>query len=206
MKVVIYARVSTQNQDYARQTAELSLYAQKMDWEIAGIYEEKVSGYKANNDRPVLSSMLSFIRTNHIDKVICWELSRLGRNTVEVLRLINELNSMKTSLYIKNYNIETLTESGDVNPLSQFMLQVLSSIAEMERSSIRQRVASGYDNYLRTGGRVGRKSGYKKAADDILAENKDVVKLLKQGFSVRKIMKLTDKSSGLVQKVKKLAA
>jgi hypothetical protein len=48
------------------------------------------------------------------------------------------------------------------------------------------------------------KEGFKKDDDILLSEYKDVVKLLKQGFSVRKVMKLTDRSSGLVQKVKKL--
>jgi DNA invertase Pin-like site-specific DNA recombinase len=74
----------------------------------------------------------------------------------------------------------------------------------MERTTIRQRIKSGYDNYRNSGGRVGRKEGFKKNEETLLNENRDVVKLLKQGFSIRKTMKLTDKSSGLVQKVKKL--
>ena len=74
----------------------------------------------------------------------------------------------------------------------------------MERTTIRQRIKSGYDNYRKSGGVVGRKEGYKKSDDLILEENKDVVKLLKQGYSVRKVMKLTDRSSGLVQKIRKL--
>ena len=74
----------------------------------------------------------------------------------------------------------------------------------MERTTIRQRVKSGYDSYRKNGGKVGRKEGYKKDNETLLAEHKDIVKLLKQNLSVRKIMKLTDKSSGTVQKVKGL--
>ena len=74
----------------------------------------------------------------------------------------------------------------------------------MERTTIRQRIKSGYDNFRMNGGKVGRKEGYRKTEDMILEENKDVVKLLKQGYSVRKVMKLTDRSSGLVQKVKRM--
>jgi DNA invertase Pin-like site-specific DNA recombinase len=84
------------------------------------------------------------------------------------------------------------------------MIQILTSISEMERTTIRQRIKSGYDNFRKKGGKVGRKEGFKKDDDILLSEYKDVVKLLKQGFSVRKVMKLTDRSSGLVQKVKKL--
>lgn len=74
----------------------------------------------------------------------------------------------------------------------------------MEKTTIRQRIKSCYDNFRKNGGVVGRKEGFKKDDQTILAENKDIVRLLRQGLSVRKIMKLTEKSSGTVQKVKKL--
>lgn len=66
------------------------------------------------------------------------------------------------------------------------------------------RVKSGYENFRKNGGKVGRKEGFKKDNELILSEHKEVVKLLRQGYSVRKVVKLTDKSSGTVQKVKKL--
>ncbi len=128
----------------------------------------------------------------------------LGRNTIEVLKTIKLLNENCISLYIKNYNIETLNDKCEINPLSQFMIEILNSVSTMERTAIRQRVKSGYDFYRKNGGKVGRKEGYKKDDEAILAEHKDAVKLLKQGLSVRKVMKLTDKSSGTIQKVKKL--
>lgn len=204
MKAVIYSRVSTTAQDYKRQTEELLDYASRYNIEVAGIFEEKISGAKNNDERPALSEMVSFIKENDVQKVLCWELSRIGRNTIEVLKTISFLTENKISLFIKNYNIETLDEQGKTNPLSQFMIQVLTSISEMERSTIRLRVKSGYDSFRNNGGKVGRKEGYKKDTDTLLAEHKDIVKLLKQNYSVRKIMKLTDKSSGTVQKVKKV--
>lgn len=204
IKVVIYSRVSTMSQDYKRQTEELSEYSQKMGFELVGIFEEKVSGVKNNEDRPKLMEMITFIKENKIDKILTWEMSRLGRNTIEVLQTIKLLNENCISLFIKNYNIETLNDKCEVNPLSQFMLQVLSSVSEMEVNSIRSRIKSGYDSYRKNGGKVGRKEGFRKDETQILTENKDVVKLLKQEFSVRKVMKLTDKSSGTVQKIKKI--
>lgn len=206
MRVVIYARVSSAIQDYQRQTSELRDYAGKMNWEVVQIFEEKISGAKNNDERPKLMEMIQYIKDNKIDKVLCWELSRLGRNTIEVLKTIKLLNDNCISLYIKNYNIETLNEKCEVNALSQFMIQILTSVSEMERTTIRQRIKSGYDNFRKQGGKVGRKDGFRKSDEAILNENKDVVKLLKQGYSVRKVMKLADKSSGLVQKVKKLIA
>lgn len=202
LQVVIYSRVSTAIQDYKRQTEELMEYSAKQNFIVARIFEEKISGAKDNEDRPALMEMISFIKENKIDKVLCWELSRIGRNTIEVLKTIKLLTENKISLYIKNHNIETLDDKGEANPLSQFMIQILTSVSEMERTTIRQRIKSGYESYRKNGGRVGRKEGYKKDDNALLTEHKDIVKLLKQNLSVRKIMKLTDKSSGTVQKIK----
>jgi DNA invertase Pin-like site-specific DNA recombinase len=204
MNVVIFSRVSTVTQDYKRQTNELNDYARANGLIVLKVFEEKVSGGKLNSERPVLLQMIGFVKTHNVAKVLCWELSRIGRNTIEVLNTIKLLNENGISLYIKNYNIETLNEKGESNPLSQFMIQILTSVSEMEKSTIRQRIKSGYENFRRQGGKVGRKDGYKKDNDLLLTEHKDVVKLLRQGYSVRKVMKLTDKSSGTVQKMKKL--
>lgn len=204
MKVVIYSRVSTQIQDYKIQTDELKEYAKKMSWEVLDTFEEKISGGKENEARPKLMEMIDYVKKNQIDKVLCWELSRIGRNTIEVLNTIKLLNENCISLYIKNYNIETLNDKCEVNPLSNFMIQILTSVSEMEKTTIRQRVKSGYDNFRKNGGKVGRKEGFKKDDEIILNENKKVIKLLRQGYSVRKIMKLADKSNGLVMKVKKI--
>lgn len=204
MKVVIYARVSTNSQDYKRQTEELKEFSNKMNYEVVSVFEEKISGAKTNEERPQLMKMINFIKSNKIDKVLCWELSRLGRNTIEVLKTIQLLNENCISLYIQNHNIETLNEKCEINPMSQFLIQILTSVSEMEKTQIRQRIKSGYESFRKNGGKVGRKEGFKKDEETLLNEHKDIVKLLKQGYSVRKAMKLTDKSSGTVQKIKKL--
>jgi DNA invertase Pin-like site-specific DNA recombinase len=204
MNVVIASRVSTSIQDNKRQVEELKDFSKRMNYNVVNVFEEIISGAKKNEERPELMKMIQYIQQNKVDKVLCWELSRLGRNTIEVLKTIQMFNENKISLYIKNYNIETLTEDKEINPLSQFMIQILTSVSEMERTQIRQRVKSGYEVYRSNGGKVGRKEGFRKSDDLLLDEHKDVVKLLKQGISVRNIMKITTKSSGTIQKVKKL--
>lgn len=204
MRVVIQARVSTNSQDYKRQIEELLDYSKMMNYEVVAIFEEKISGGKTNEERPELMKMINFIKKNKIDKVLCWELSRIGRNTIEVLKTIQLLNDNCISLYIKNHNIETLNDKCEINPMSQFLIQILTSVSEMEKTQIRQRIKSGYESYRKNGGKVGRKEGFKKDNETLLTEHKDVVKLLKQGYSVRKTMKLTDKSSGTIQKIKKI--
>ena len=71
--------------------------------------------------------------------------------------------------------------------------------------TIDQRLIGGYIAARKNGIKVGRKKGIQiKSDEQFLKENKDVAKLLKQGYAVRKIMKLENKSSGTVQKVKKM--
>jgi DNA invertase Pin-like site-specific DNA recombinase len=204
MKVVILSRVSTNTQDNQRQINELTDYSKNRNWDVVKVFEEKISGITKNEERPVLLDMITFIQKNNIDKVLCWELSRIGRKIVEVLETIELLNEKKISLFIKNYNLETLDDNKEVLPLSQFMIQILSSVNQMERLQIRQRIKSGYDNYRKSGGTVGRKKGYKKSDDIILDEHRDIIKYIRQGQSVRNTMKLTGKSSGTIQKVKRL--
>lgn len=204
MRVIIFSRVSTSIQDNQRQIDELREYSQKMNFDVVKVFEEKISGGKKNEERPILLEMIQFVKENQIDKVLCWELSRLGRNTIEVLMTIELLNENCISLFIKNYNIETLNDKCEINPLSQFMIQILTSVSQMERSQIRQRIKSGYDSFRKNGGKVGRKNGFTKDKETLLNQHKDVVKYLRQGQSVRNTMKLTGKSSGTVQKIKGL--
>jgi DNA invertase Pin-like site-specific DNA recombinase len=197
--------VSTQIQDYTRQTDELLEYASKMGYSVERIFEEKISGAKKNEERKELMAMIDYIKNHKISKILTWELSRIGRSAVQVLQTIELLNQVKVSLFIKNYNLETLNPDGTLNPLSQFMVQILNSVNEMERQTIVQRLKSGYIAARKSGIKVGRKTGVQiKTDEQFLKENKDVAKLLKQGYAVRKIMKLENKSSGTVQKVKKM--
>ncbi len=203
-KVVIFARVSTSIQDYDRQVNELTALASTRDWKIEGIFAEKISGAKKNTDRIELKRMIESVEANHIDKVIVTELSRLGRDTLQVLEVIELLNSKGISLYIANYSIETLTEEGKVNPMSQFLITILAEVARMERKTIKERMDSGYSNYRANGGKVGRKVGYKKSENDMLEQYAEEVKYLKKGLALRTISKLTGTSVNTISKCKRL--
>lgn len=117
-KVVIFARVSTSNQEYDRQVNELTVLAANNNWKVCACFTEKISGAKANTERTELLRMVEYVTNNAIDKVLVTELSRLGRNTLGVLEVIELLNSKKVSIYIQNYAIETLTPEGAINPMS----------------------------------------------------------------------------------------
>lgn len=204
MNTVIYTRVSTNVQDYQRQIEELQQLASSHDWNVLQVFSEKVSGAKKNEERQELSKMLDYINNNQVDKVLVWELSRLGRNTLEVLKSIDVLNSMGVSLFIKNYGIETLDAEGKPNVMAQFLVTILAEVARMERSTIKERMNSGYQKYRADGGKVGRKHGYKKNNDKLHEEYADVFRLLKKGLSLRNIAKLTNHSINTVVKCKSI--
>jgi DNA invertase Pin-like site-specific DNA recombinase len=197
INAVIYSRVSSigNRQDTERQTNELREYAGRMGYNLVGVYEEKISGFKKLEDRPVLSQMLNDITKIRIDKVLTWELSRIGRNVIQGLSFIEELNSRKVSLFIKNYNLETLYEDKSINPLTMFMVQILASVAAMETETTKSRFQSGYRNYINNGGKVGRKPGHTISDEDLLKKYPEVGKLLKRGLSIRQISKLTENTS-----------
>ncbi len=204
MKTIIYSRVSTQGQDYSRQIDELQAYAVSHSWIVSAIFSEKISGAKKNNERLGLSRMMDYIDAHQVDKVLIWELSRLGRNTIEVLKTIELLNEAKVSLFIKNYNIETLDADGKPNVMAQFLITILAEIARMERSTIKERMDSGYKQFRSLGGKVGRKEGYTKSSDMYRNEYSDIIRLLKKGLSLRNVAKLTNHSLNTVSKCKRL--
>ena len=174
MKTIIFARVSTNIQEYDRQVNELTTLANSKGWSVEAVFAEKISGAKANAERTELLNIVAYVEANAIDKVLVTELSRLGRDTLQVLEVIEMLNSKGISLYIQNYNIETLTAEGKVNPMSQFLITILAEVARMERKTIRERVASGYANYRNNGGKVGRKQGYRKSEEAMREEYSEV--------------------------------
>lgn len=141
--------------------------------------------------------MVSYVEANHINKVLVTELSRLGRDTLQVLEVIQMLNEKGISLYIQNYNIETLTKDGKVNAMSQFLITILAEVARMERKTIRERVESGYKNYRANGGKVGRKIGYKKAEETIRKQYTEEIKLLKRGIHYAIYLRLRERLSTL---------
>lgn len=184
-KAVIYARVSTADQENSRQIAELQQYAKAMNYEIVEIYQEKISGAKLAADRPAMDAMLQAIEHKEIKHVLVWDLSRFSRNTKDALDVIEQLNNCCCSLTIKGLNINTLDKDCKPDPMATMFLQILLAVYEMERKSIRSRMKSGYDHYLNNGGKVGRAAGYVKPIDQI-QYFADIKRNLKANLSLRK--------------------
>lgn len=207
-KVVILARVSTQAQDYQRQVTELQEYCDRAGWEVTKVFANKVSGAKAVTERAEIVEMVEYIKSNDIQRVVCLEISRLGRNTLEALKVINYLNENGVSLYVKNYNLETLVD-GKVNPVASLICTILLEIASMERLTIKERMTSGRNQYIakckEQGIKMGRPSSYRKSDASYKEQYGKEISLLKKGISLRNVSQLTGTSVNTLRKLRQYA-
>ena len=207
MDVVLLCRVSTAGQDYSRQVDELSDFCSKMGWNVRRIFTAKVSGAKKIEERSELTEMLDYIRGNSIDKVCVLEISRLGKNTLEALKVIRLLNDNGVCLYIKNYNLETLGADGKPNPIASMICTILLEVAQMERLTIMERMASGRDRYIAKcraeGIKMGRPGTYRKSDERMRTQYTKELGLLKKGISFRNISAITGTSVGTTRKLYK---
>ena len=205
-KVVILARVSTDKQEYQRQVNELTDYCTRVGWSVEAVFSNKVSGAKRMEERPEIMDLIDFVKSNDIDKVVCLEISRLGRNTLQALRVIECLTENGVSLFVKNYNLETLT-NGKVNPVASLICTILLEIASMERLTIKERMASGRDQYIakcrREGVKMGRPSSYRKSDDAYKQQYSREIGLLRKGISLRNTSAITGTSVGTLQRLKR---
>lgn len=207
-KVVILARVSTQAQDYQRQVTELREYCDRVGWEVTRVFANKVSGAKAVTERTEIVEMVEYIKSNDIQRVVCLEISRLGRNTLEALKVINYLNENGVSLYVKNYNLETLVD-GKVNPVASLICTILLEIASMERLTIKERMTSGRNQYIakcrEQGIKMGRPASYRKSDTAYKEQYGKEISLLKKGISLRNVSQLTGTSINTLRKLRQYA-
>ena len=206
-KVVILARVSTDKQEYQRQVNELTDYCNRVGWSVEASFCNKVSGAKTIEERAEILDLIAYVKTHEISRVVCLEISRLGRNTFEALRVIQSLNENGVSLFVKNYGIETLTE-GKVNPVASLICTILLEVASMERLTIKERMASGRDQYIarckEQGIKMGRPASYRKTSETYKNQYAKEAALLRKGISLRNVSALTGTSVNTLRKVKEI--
>lgn len=202
---VIYSRVSSpgKRQSTERQFVDLENYAEQNGYQVIEHFSEKISGVKKNENRKILQECISYCISNKVDTLLITEISRLGRSTLEILKALEVLHSNKVCVYIQNLNIETLRADKTINPLSSLITTLLGELAGIERQGIIDRLNSGRELYIEKGGRLGRKLGSRKTIEQKKEEYRDSISLLKKGYSIRNVAKLTGKAVSTIQQIKK---
>ena len=205
IKVCIYARVSTSQQDFTHQLTSLRAYAKEHHYQVVKEYTEKISGAKKVAEREALKELLEDVEQNQVKKILVFECSRLSRRALDFLSIIEKLNEKGVSVFILQNGLETLLPDGKVNPIASLVLGIMSQFNSMERDLIRARMKNGYDN-LRAqhpGEKVvGRKVGYRKT--NYQEENAKEISLLKKNVSLRDCQSLTGTSINTLRKLKSM--
>lgn len=201
-KVVIYARVSTSTQDYTRQITELKNYAWKQNYEIVKEFSEKISGGKKIEERAAIKELLDFVKSNKVEKVLVYECSRLSRRQLDFLSIIEQLTEAGVSLYILQNGLETLLPDGRPNPIANLCFGIIAEFNNLEKHLIRARMASGYEHHRASGGRVGRKEGYRKSEDEYRTTYDREIALLSKGNTLKDVRAITGTSINTLRKLK----
>lgn len=201
---VIYARVSSigDRQNTDRQISDLLDYVEYQKLELSKVFEEHVSGAKKNSERPILQQAIEFCKSNGVSILLVSELSRLGRNAFEVLATVKDLIDSGINLYMQKEQLTLLDAENKPTMFAPIMIATLSTCAQLERENIKFRLNSGRKLYIERGGKLGRKVGSVKTAEQKREEHKDIISYLKKGYSVRNVAKLCGKGISTVQRIK----
>ena len=171
IRVALYVRVSTGEQNAEMQVHELTEYAQFRKWEPVETYSDKMSG--AKDKRPALDRLMADARRGKFDVVAVWRFDRFARSTSHLLRALEEFAALGIGFVSLKESIDTSTPTG------KMIFTVLGAVAELERSTIRERVIAGQKAAKRRGVRFGRPT--------VDVDTDRALKLRKQGLSWRDI-------------------
>lgn len=153
MRVIIYTRVSTQDQSCAGQLMELrGLVKARPGWTIAGEYSDVMSG--SRDDRPGLEAVMEAVAHRLVDGVMCAKIDRLARSLAHFAKLAGEFTKYDVALIVPGQGIDTSKS----NPCGRFQMNILAAVAEFERDLIRERTRSGIAVARAKGRKIGRPS------------------------------------------------
>ena len=172
-RIAIYTRVSTLSQSTEQQLFTLREVANRSSGQIVSEYTDTISG--STDSRPGLDACLLGARRKQYDVLYCFSKDRLGRSTKNLISVVELLQELKVDLFFYREGIDTTTPTG------KCVFTILSSVAELERNLIRERVCSGLARAKRNGVKLGRPT----VMNDSMVS---AVRLLKErGMSVRNI-------------------
>lgn len=174
-------------------------------FDVVKTYSEKISGFsKSADQRPILQKALSYLIPNDIECVMVSEVSRLGRNTAEVLNLIEELNQKSIAIYIHNLGTCINTKDSQSEIFTKLIVTIMADLARLESEQLSYRIKSGIRSRKAKGLTTGRKIGSFETSDQFLSKHMDVRKYIEKGYSTREIQRICKCSPNTIKKVRDL--
>lgn len=192
MKAAIYVRTSTTEQHPENQIDDCKRFAEARGYEIEGIYIEHLSGFK-QIDRPEYNKIKAKAHRGEIKAVVVWALDRWVRNRDTLLDDVITLTTNGVKLHsVKESWLEAINIEGSLGKtITEFLLGLIGSIAEMESQRKSDRVRLAYAKRSKDWGRPNIHTNKKKIVYD----------LRDKGLSMRQIVTETGLSVGSVHKI-----
>jgi DNA invertase Pin-like site-specific DNA recombinase len=176
MRVAIYARVSTGEQNPELQLRELRDYAKRRGFIIHREYVETVPGDVRRRKRaPEFEAMMADARRRRFDCVLVWKYDRFARSLGALVAALQEFRDLGIDFISHTQAIDTTT------PMGRLFFHIIGSFAEFERDVIVERVRAGLANARAKGKRLGRPIQDPAAEQRVLALKRD------EGLSLRQI-------------------
>jgi DNA invertase Pin-like site-specific DNA recombinase len=193
---VKYNRVSTVNQTGNRFTNDTDKYDL--------ILFDKVSGNVSFKDRPQGIELTKLIERGKVSELVVEEFSRLGRNTGDVINVLDWLDKKGVNVVVRNIGLQS-RPNGIKNSIWKMISSVMSSLYEMELENIKERTTVGRLVYVQQGGKLGRPAGSTENTKEFLVKDKtqQIIKGLNKGLTIREIGKIANASTRTVMKVKR---
>lgn len=193
-----YNRTSTINQDGERFKLD------KDNYDLV-LFDKGVSGKVPFNEREKGIQLTQLIIEGKVKELVVEELSRLGRNTIDVLSTLHWLEEKDVNVVVRGMGNLQSQVNGKKNPIWNLITSVMSSIYELEREQILERTEMGRKMYVINGGKLGRKVGSNENIQTFLSKpkSKQIISLLEKGKSVRDISGRLGVSPKTIVKVRK---
>jgi|SRR5208283_1848383 len=192
MRAALYLRVSTTDQDTARQERELRAVAQVRGHDIVEVYvDHGISGSKGRAKRPAFDRLHRDAVRGKFDIVMAWSVDRLGRSLPDLVAFMQHLHDLKIELFLYQQALDTTTPAGKA------MFQMSGVFAEFERSMIVERVRSGLAHAKAKGTKSGKPIGRPRIPDRRRREIRE--SYLAGGVSMRTLAQRYAVSLGTVQ-------
>lgn len=195
---VKYNRVSTLQQTGNRFSADESKYDL--------VLMDKSSGSLPFKDREKGKQLIKLIQENKVSELVVEELSRLGRNTADVIANLNWLDEKEVNVVIRNLGVQS-RPNGKKNPIWKLISATMSSLYELELENIKERTLVGRQIFVQNGGRLGRPENTNESKKVFLEKpkSKEILKYLDRGMKYSEISKLLDCSPKTIKKVKDMS-
>ena len=169
------------------------------------LFDKGVSGKVPFKEREKGKVLVQLIEKGEVETIVVEELSRLGRNTVDVLTTLQWLEEKGVNVVVRGMGNLQSHVDGKKNPIWNLITSVMSSLYELEREQIKERTEMGRKMYVINGGKLGRRTGSNENIQSFLQKPKvkQIQSLLEKGKSVRDICGRLEVSPTTVVKVKK---